>query len=278
MSLAARAGRPKVNAIATLAVFAIVVAFMFPIYWMIATSFKQPLDILTPVPKILFSPTLENYAHLIEESEFGRYLLNSLIVSVASTALVCTLGFLAAYSFARYDVGGGQLTFFILSTRMFPPIAVVIPYFLIFRSLRLIDTRLGLILCYTMFNLPFAIWLLMGFIKDVPVGLEDSARIDGYTPIQALWKVVVPLVAPGLAVTAIFCLLFSWNEFLFGFLLTRFVATTATVGVSGFWTQRGILWGPMCAAATTAVAPMFIFTLFLQRYIVRGLTFGAVKG
>lgn len=272
------ASRPKINVIATVAVFAVSLMFVFPVYWMIATSFKQSLDILTPRPKILFSPTLENYAYLLENSEFGRYLINSLIVSVCSTAAVCVLGFLAAYSFARYDVGGGQLTFFILSTRMFPPIAVVIPYFLIFRSLHLIDTRLGLILCYTMFNLPFAIWLLMGFISDVPVGLEDSARIDGHTPLQALWKVVVPLVAPGLAVTAIFCLLFSWNEFLFAFLLTRSSATTATVGVSGFWTQRGILWGPMCAAATTAVAPMFIFTLFLQKYIVRGLTFGAVKG
>ena len=154
----------------------------------------------------------------------------------------------------------------------------MIPYFLIFRSLHLIDTRLGLILCYTMFNLPFAIWLLMGFISDVPVGLEDSARIDGYTPLQALWKVAVPLVAPGLAVTAIFCLLFSWNEFLFAFLLTPVRGNNRNCWCLGFWTQRGILWGPMCAAATTAVAPMFVFTLFLQRYIVRGLTFGAVKG
>jgi len=271
-------GKPRVNMLATVLVFAVVLIFAFPIYWMVCTSFKQPLDILVPRPKILFPPTLENYVYLRENSEFGRYLLNSLIVSVSSTALVCVLGFLAAYSLARYNVGGGQLAFFILSTRMFPPIAVVIPYFLIFRTLGLIDTRLGLILCYTMFNLPFAIWLLMGFIKDVPIGLEDAARIDGYTPLQVLWKVVIPLVAPGLAVTAIFCLLFSWNEFLFAFLLTRSVAVTATVGVAGFWTQRGILWGPMCAAATIAVAPMLVFVLFLQRYIVRGLTFGAVKG
>ncbi|MBC7217878.1 MAG: carbohydrate ABC transporter permease [Candidatus Caldatribacterium sp.] len=245
---------------------------------MICTSFKQPLDILTPRPKIVFSPTLENYSYLQEKSHFGKYILNSLVVSVSSTAIVCALGFLAAYSLARYNVGGGQLAFFILSTRMFPPIAVVIPYFLIFRSLGLIDTRLGLIICYTMFNLPFAIWLLMTFIKDIPVGLEDAARIDGYTPFQVLLKVVVPLLAPGLAVTAIFCLLFSWNEFLFAFLLTRSMATTVTVGVAGFWTQRGILWGPMCAAATVTVTPMLVFTLFLQRYIVRGLTFGAVKG
>lgn len=270
--------RPRVNIPATILIFAVALIFVFPVYWTVCTSFKQPLDILVPRPKILFSPTLENYTYLRESSDFGRYLLNSLIVSVSSTALVCVLGFLAAYSLARHNVGSGQLAFFILSTRMFPPIAVVIPYFLIFRSLGLIDTKLGLVLCYTMFNLPFAIWLLMGFIRDIPVGLEDAARIDGYTPLQVLWKVVVPLVAPGLAVTAIFCLLFSWNEFLFAFLLTRSMATTATVGVAGFWTQRGILWGPMCAAATIAVAPMLVFALFLQRYIVRGLTFGAVKG
>ena len=179
------ASRPKVNVIATVVIFAVALMFVFPVYWMISTSFKQSLDILTPRPKILFSPTFENYVYLLENSEFGRYLVNSLIVSVCSTAAVCVLGFLAAYSFARYDVGGGQLTFFILSTRMFPPIAVVIPYFLIFRSLHLIDTRLGLILCYTMFNLPFAIRLLMD--SSVTSGYFDSADRRLYAA-QALWS------------------------------------------------------------------------------------------
>lgn len=277
MTSARIAARTKHVAIAVL-IAASTVVFVFPIYWMITTSLKQPLDILTRPPRFAFKPTFENYVQAMTEANFGHFIANSLVVSAASTALVVVVGFLAAYSFARYDVGKGQLIFFILSTRMFPPIAVVIPYFLIFRTLRLLDTRLSLVLTYTMFNMPFAVWLLNGFIKDIPIGLEDSARIDGYSPFQVLWRVVVPLAAPGLAVTAIFCLLFSWNEFLFAFLLTRSVASTVTVGVSGFWTQRGILWGPMSAAATIAVAPMLLSTLFLQKYIVRGLTFGAVRG
>jgi multiple sugar transport system permease protein len=178
--------------------------------------------------------------------------------------------------------------FFILTTRMMPAIAVIIPFFVIFKTLG--GTAIGralslgldkpgaLVVCYTVINLPLAIWLLHSFFQDIPVELEDSARLDGYSRFQVLWRVVLPLAAPGIAVTAIFCLLFSWNEFLFAFLLTRDVARTITVGVAGFWTQRGILWGPLSAAATVCVVPMMIFALLLQRYIVRGLTFGAVRG
>ena len=178
--------------------------------------------------------------------------------------------------------------FFILTTRMMPAIAVLIPYFVIFRSIGRtaignvlwlgLDRHGSLVVCYTMFNLPFAIWLMHSFFQDIPRELEDSARLDGYTRLQVLQKVVLPLAAPGIAVTAIFCLLFSWNEFLFAFLLTRDAAKTITVGVAGFWTQRGILWGPLAAAATVCVVPMLAFALALQRYIARGLTFGAVKG
>jgi multiple sugar transport system permease protein len=195
---------------------------------------------------------------------------------------------LASYSFARYNVGQGQLMFFILTTRMMPIIAVIIPYFLIFRSLGRtaignalwlgLDRQGTLVICYTMFNLPFAIWLMHSFFQDIPKELEDSARLDGYSRFKVLRKVVLPLAAPGIAVTAIFCLLFSWNEFLFAFLLTRDQARTITVGVASFWTQRGILWGPLSAAATVCVVPMLTFALFLQRYIARGLTFGAVRG
>jgi multiple sugar transport system permease protein len=129
-----------------------------------------------------------------------------------------------------------------------------------------------------MFNLPFAIWLMVSFFQDIPRELEDSARLDGYNRLQVLWRVVLPLAAPGIAVTAIFCLIFSWNEFLFAYILTRDVARTITVGVESFFTLRGILWGPVSAAATISVAPMLVFVLILQRYMVRGLTFGAVRG
>lgn len=178
--------------------------------------------------------------------------------------------------------------FFILTTKMMPAIAVILPYFLIFKQIGSTDfgdffqlglDQLGtLVVCYTIFNLPFAIWLLVSFFQDIPIELEDSARLDGYTRWQVLWKIIFPLAAPGIAVTAILCLLFSWNEFLFAFILTRSNAMTITVGVNGFWTERGILWGPLSAAATVCVVPMMAFALGLQKYIVRGLTFGAVRG
>ena len=269
-------------------VIALLIFFLFPIYWMVATSFKPPPDILTRPPKWTFEPTLVNYIYAFEEANFAMFIKNSLIVSLISTILVLVAGCLASYSFARYNPGAGHLMFFILTTRMMPAIAVIIPFFVIFktvggtaigRALSLgLDKPGALVVCYTVINLPLAIWLLHSFFQDIPVELEDSARLDGYSRLQVLWRVVLPLAAPGIAVTAIFCLLFSWNEFLFAFLLTRDVARTITVGVAGFWTQRGILWGPLSAAATVCVVPMMIFALLLQRYIVRGLTFGAVRG
>lgn len=269
-------------------IFALLIVFLFPIYWMIATSFKASPDILTRPPRFFFTPTLDNYIYAFQEANFGLYIRNTLVISVISTLLVIVLGSLASYSFARYNPGAGHLMFFILTTRMMPAIAVIIPYFLIFRDIG--ETAIGkffwlgldrpgaLVVSYTMFNLPFAIWLMHSFFQDIPRDVEDSARLDGYSRMQVLRRVVLPLAAPGIAVTAIFCLLFSWNEFLFAFLLTRDAAATITVGVSGFWTERGILWGPLSAAAVVCVVPTMLFVLFLQRYIVRGLTFGAVRG
>ncbi|MFB0537376.1 MAG: carbohydrate ABC transporter permease [Anaerolineae bacterium] len=269
-------------------VIALLILFLFPIFWMITTSFKPPPDILTRPQKWVFEPTLTNYEYAFEERNFAMFIKNSLVVSLISTTLVIVAGCLASYSFARYNPGAGHLMFFILTTRMMPAIAVIIPFFVIFKAIG--ETAIGealflgldkqgtLVVCYTVFNLPFAIWLLHSFFQDIPVELEDSARLDGYSRLQVLRRVVLPLAAPGIAVTAIFCLIFSWNEFLFAFLLSRDVASTITVGVATFWTQRGILWGPLSAAATVCVLPMLIFALLLQRYIVRGLTFGAVRG
>lgn len=269
-------------------VLAILVVMIFPIYWMIATSFKPTEQILTSPPVWFFQPTLEHYVYAFTKSDFGRYIGNTLIATLGSTLIVVVCGSLASYSFARYNVGRGTLMYFILSTRMMPAIAVVLPFFVIFRAigntdvgqfLQLGQDRIGtLIVCYTIFNLPFAIWLMHSFFQEIPIELEDSARLDGYTRFQVFLKVVLPLAAPGIAVAAIFCLLFSWNEYLFASVLTRDVAKTITVGVGDFWTTRGILWGPLSAAATVCVLPMVVFALILQRWIVRGLTFGAVRG
>jgi len=261
---------------------------LFPIAWLITTSFKPADDIMVSPPRFVFKPTLDNYVYAIQKANFAHFIENTLYVAVVSTLIVIVLSSLASYSFARYNPGGGNILFFILTTKMFPAIAVVLPYFLIFKEIG--DTAVGkalgvgldrpgaLIVSYTMFNLPFAIWLMVSFFQDIPRELEDSARLDGYNRLQVLQKVVLPLAAPGIAVTAIFCLLFSWNEFLFAYILTRDAARTITVGVESFFTLRGILWGPVAAAATISVAPMLVFVLILQRYMVRDLTFGAVRG
>jgi len=266
----------------------ILTASLFPIAWMIITSFKPADDIMVYPPRFVFKPTLDNYIYALQKANFASFIENTLYVALVSTLIVIVLSSLASYSFARYNPGGGNILFFILTTKMFPAIAVVLPYFIIFQTIG--DTAVGktlgigldrrgaLIISYTMFNLPFAIWLMVSFFQDIPRELEDSARLDGYNRLQVLWRVVLPLAAPGIAVTAIFCLIFSWNEFLFAYILTRDAARTITVGVESFFTLRGILWGPVSAAATISVVPMLVFVLILQRYMVRGLTFGAVRG
>jgi multiple sugar transport system permease protein len=266
----------------------VLVIFLFPIYWMLMTSFKPPLQVITRPPTWSFTPTFENYVYAFEKANFARFIGNTLLVASLSTVLVITFGSLAAYSFARYNTGDGHVMFFILTTRMMPAIAALMPFFLIFRDVG--QTPLGqalyigldkpgaLVISYTVFNLPFAIWLMHSFFQDIPRELEHSARLDGYGRLAVFRRVVLPLAAPGLAVTAIFTLMFSWNEFLFAYVLTRDEARTINIGVSGFFTTQGILWGPMAAAAVVCVLPTLIAALILQRYMVRGLTFGAVRG
>ncbi|MCL4488704.1 MAG: carbohydrate ABC transporter permease [Chloroflexi bacterium] len=284
-------GQEKNRALEVLRYGVILIALLwtvFPIAWMIITSFKPAETIMVWPPTLVFSPTLDNYLYAIHQANFGMFLQNTIFVAVISTVFVIVLSALASYSFARYNVGGGNILFFILTTKMFPAIAVVLPYFLIFQQIGEtgigqavgigLDRQGALIVSYTMFNLPFAIWLMVSFFQDIPRELEESARLDGYSRLDVLRKVVFPLAAPGIAVTAIFCLIFSWNEFLFAYILTRDAARTITVGVESFFTLRGILWGPVAASGNTSVLPMLVFVLILQRYMVRGLTFGAVRG
>jgi multiple sugar transport system permease protein len=282
--------RSRVRAIETaryIVIGLLIVVFLFPIVWMVATSFKPPEDILARPPVIFFTPTFDNYRFAFGEANFGRFIVNTLKVATGSTVIVILVGTIAAYSFARFNPTNGNLMFFILTTRMMPTIAVVVPFFVIFRDLGNtvvgralflgLDQPGALIVAYTVFNLPFAIWLMHSFFQDVPRSLEQAAMVDGSTRFGAFRRIALPLAAPGIAVTAIFSFFFSWNEFLFANVLTRDHAKTITVAVSGFQTQQGILWGPMAAAATVAVLPTLVFVLVLQRYIVRGLTLGAIK-
>uniref|UniRef100_A0A7V3KP92 Carbohydrate ABC transporter permease n=1 Tax=candidate division WOR-3 bacterium TaxID=2052148 RepID=A0A7V3KP92_UNCW3 len=277
-----------IDVIREILIIAALLVTIFPIVWMIITSIKPTNQILVSPPVFKFTPTFEHYLYAFNTADFALYIKNTLIVALSSTFIVVIVGTLASYSFARYDVGGGSLMFFILTTKMMPAIAVVLPFFLIFKAtgnnpigqfLQLGLDKLGtLVVCYTIFNLPFAIWLMHSFFQDVPRELEDSARLDGYSRFQTFYKIALRLAMPGIIVTAIFCLLFSWNEFLFASILTRSAARTITVGVGDFWTTNGILWGPLSAAASICIIPMIIFALVLQRWMVRGLTFGAVRG
>ena len=261
---------------------------VFPIAWLIITSFKQPHDIMVSPPRFIFKPTIENYIYAIHKANFALFIKNTIYVALVSTLLVIILAALAAYSFARYNVGGGHILFFILTTKMFPAIAVVLPYFIIFRNIG--NTPIGqflgvgldkpgaLIISYTIFNLPFAIWLMVSFFQDIPRELEDSARLDGYSRMQVLGRVVLPLAAPGIAVTAIFCLIFSWNDFIFALLLTSPTTKTVPLAIMGQFSTAQLQWGYMAALSMFAVLPVLLVALVLNRYFVQGLTAGATKG
>jgi multiple sugar transport system permease protein len=265
------------NTLCYIALFLVLIFTIFPIVWMLLTSIKDEADILTLPPRIFFNPTLKNYNFVFERSKFFRGLMNSLIVVFSVIAITLPIAMLAAYSFARFNVGGGQIQFYILTVRMFPPIAAIVPFFIIFRDIGLLDNILALIILNTIFNSPFTVWLLYGFFKEIPQDLEEAAMTEGSSRFEAFREIIIPLIAPALTVAAIFTALFTWNEFLFAFLTTRTEAITVTRVMAGFYTERGILWGPLSACATLCIVPMFIFVLLIQKYIVRGLTFGAVR-
>jgi multiple sugar transport system permease protein len=271
-------GKTKVKRVLFYFVIAIMLfGFVFPIFWVYVTSLKAPDDIFRP-EKLLFEPTLYNYEYITNVKPSFRELWNSLIISVVSTAIVIFVSLPAAYSFARFKTGAGHLLFVTISTRMFPGVVAALPFFFAFRYVGILDTHLGLILLYTYFNMSFATFLLYGFFREIPVELEYAARVDGYSQFDVLRKIVFPLIKPGVAITTAFCLIWSWNEFFFAFLFTRKVARTVSVGLSTFWGSVEVQWGPMAALMGIAILPTLLAAWFMQRYIIRGLTFGAVKG
>jgi multiple sugar transport system permease protein len=283
---------------------------LLPLLWILATGFKSSSDAIAYPPKVMFQPTLEGYVNLFttqtraseevlaanppttwyEEivhakgnviagpSRYGERFMNSVIIGFGSTFLSVVLGTLAAYAFSRYRIPlKDDLLFFILSTRMMPPIAVAIPIFLMFRNLGLSDTHLGMILLYTAVNLSLAVWLLKGFIDEIPREYEEAALIDGYTRFQAFMKVVLPQATTGIAATAIFCLIFSWNEYAFAVLLTSGTAQTAPPFIPTIIGVGGQDWPAVAAGATIFLLPVMVFTILLRKHLLRGITFGAVR-
>jgi len=272
-----KARRGRILAYVT--VIAFVAWVLIPIYAVFSNSLKPSLIIFSSPPKWLFHPTLEHYRNVLGRLHFDQYLKNSLIVAAGSTSLALLLGTPAAYAFARLRLRGGNLlAFLILFSRMVPAVVLVVPMFLIFSHLHLINTYRALILAHTTFELPLVIWLMRSFFEDIPADLEEAARVDGASRLGAFLRVALPLSAPGLTATAILCLLFSWNEFLFALVLSGPSTRTMPVGVSSFIGTVSIDWGGSSAAAVLAMAPIFVLGLAVQRFLVRGLTMGAVKG
>jgi len=266
---------PRLGSIA--AVF-VVGLWLFPVYWIVLTSLKPIKEINSAVPSFIFSPTGENYWELFTKFDFARVLMNSLVITFVSCFVVVVLGVLAAYALARMKVPGEKhIALWILSLRFLPPIAVAIPFYIQWQDLNLLDTYLGLILIYVAFNLPFAIWMMRGFLADVPVALEEAALLDRLTRLQIILRVVVPVVMPGIASTAIFTFVFTWNEYLMALMLTAFKSVTVPVTIAKFVQPYTVLWGSLSAAVVIQVVPMLIVVFLLQRHIVRGMTLGAVK-
>lgn len=255
----------------------LLIFFLFPIYWLVVTSLKTQVDIFAMPPKWVFKPTFENYVHVLFRTGYPNLAKNSLIAAGTNVILSMVIGTFAAYAISRFKVGTKNLLYWFLGIRMLPPIVASIPLFLIAAELRLIDTYVILPVLYLTLNLPFVVWMMKSFIDEIPVDIEESALIDGCSHTGAMVRIVLPLAAPGLVATAVFCFIMAWNEFLFAMIFTRATAVTLPVGISGFITEEQIFWGYITAAAAVAVIPPVVFALVFQRYIVRGLTFGAVK-
>jgi len=252
---------------------------LFPIVWTFSMSFKSVGEYYSfPPVWIPREPTLDNYKYMLFTWTSGlKYLINSMIVSSLNTMLILLISIPAAYAIARFKIGQKNLSFWILSQRMLPPIAVVIPYFLLLRRLHLIDTYWGLVIVYLPFNVGFAVWLLIGFIQDFPQEIEDAALVDGCSRLLSLVRVILPVIAPGVAVCAIFCFIFCWNEFMFALILTRESAKTVTAQLAAFQSPTKIMWGEISALVVLAIVPVFALALSVQKYLVRGLAMGAVK-
>jgi len=266
---------------------------IFPIYWMfvLSTTTRQAaltnpsliptLDLSVYLTLFGFEKIAGGLGYAFTSSDFIKYYLNSSIICFSAAGLSMIIGSLAAYSLARFKIRGGEnIAFWILSIRMMPPIATVIPLFLMFNTLHLLDTYHGLILVYTGLNLPFVVWMMRGFFEEVPVDLEESAMVDGCSRLNAFFRVVLPLTLPGIVATIVFVLIMSWNEFLLALVLTGTTTRTLPVGIQTFMTT-GVMgtyqWPQIGAAGIAASVPIIAFAIIIQKYLVRGLTLGAVK-
>lgn len=277
----------KYNLFVTYLLFAIIAIFILaPIIWILMMSFKTPADVVAVPPKFIFKPTLDNYAQLFGLSEGGMvtakvffsYFKNSLILAIGSVLLSLVLGLPAAYAIARLRFKGKEsLAFTYLSFRFVPEITVILPLYIIYQKLSLYNTYTGLILVYQLITLPLLIWMMRSYFEEIPMAVEYAARTDGYSWLGTFRKVILPLTVPGMAATVVLCFIFAWNSFIFGLMLGGTSTQPVTVGLLSFMGTNQVQWGLMAAATIIAIIPLMILALSVQRYMIRGLTFGAVK-
>jgi multiple sugar transport system permease protein len=273
-----RVRQRTILALRLVAAVAVTLLFLFPIYWLFMISFKTAEEIYSYPPKWLPANFgLGSYLVLFKDGD-AVTVWNSLVIASTSTVIAMVLGTICAYSLARFRTGGKDLANWIISQRMVPPIAVVFPIFLLYVWLGWVDTYIGLILLYTAFNLPYVIWMMRGYIQDIPLALEESALVDGCTRWQVIRQVVLPMSRSGLLATAIFTFVFAWNEFLFALVLTRTEVATYTVQVTHYFGGQSNFWAKISAMSVLGTVPIFIVVAFMQRFLVRGMSLGAVKG
>lgn len=297
-----------------LIIVVITIVYVVPLLYIVTTSFKSWSDVQKVPPTLTFKPSIGAYIRIftartlyppgtkltdeqisklswfdkilyyetgekfVRVGDLPRRYLNSAIIGSISTFVTVVLGTLAAYGFSRFKLRGkDDLLFFILATRMLPPVVVIIPVFLMFRALRFTDTHIGLIILYTAFNVSFAVWVLKGFIDEIPTEYEEAAMVDGYTRFEAFLKIVLPQAATGIAATAVFCFIFAWNEYAFAFILSRRVAQTVPAWLPYQMGVLGYDWGAAAAGTFIFLLPAMIFTIILRKHLLRGITFGAIR-
>lgn len=277
-----------------IAIAVVFVAYVFPIFWMGVSSLKTKVQIFDPKPKVFFKPTLDNYKVFIGKAEgsevgagrrgaatsFVAAMGRSILITCLSTLLALILGTMAGYVLSRYQMKAkDDLMFFILSTRMLPPIVALIPISLLFTNIGLKDTLFGFLLLYTNFNLAFSVWIMKGFFDDVPFLFEEAAMCDGYTRFRAFVKVVLPMVTTGLAATAMFCGILIWNEFIFAIVIgtRKWILMPPTIFTLSYGTE-GVIWGVLASSSVIYIIPVLVFTFLVRKQLLRGVTFGVIRG
>jgi multiple sugar transport system permease protein len=264
------------TALTHLVLIAACLAILLPVLWTVRTSLGNRRIAYDPAT-LVFTPTLENYATIFVDEPFLKYFWNSLWIGIASALFSLAVGSLAAYSIARFRTGGEPFSLSVLGTQMLPPVVLIIPFYLLAQRAGLLDKGWALALVYLSFNLPFVVWILIGFFQGIPREMEEAALVDGSGRLGAFWRIIVPLSLPGMLAAGVFAFVLSWNEFLFALVLTGRNSKTLPVGLAGLMSSQGDQIGAICAATVAMIAPIVALTWVIQRFLVRGLTFGAVK-